>query len=264
LTETPPPDPDLTDDDAAELLAFLDNQLPAQRRAAVQARLDGDPALAAAAARRIAAASLVAAAVRETQAPHDLRVRIDALGARPQRRPRRAGLRLRLGALAGVTAVAVVALVLALGDGAQLNVRAVVAAAVRPPVATVSIDPIEPRLLRASIENVRFPNFAGKFGWRATGARSDDLEGRHTRTVFYERRHRRIAYTIVAGAALPDPGRTRPVTAGEVTLRALRAHGQTAVTWRRQGHTCVLSGSGVSTDTLVHLASWKGRGAIRF
>jgi hypothetical protein len=36
------------------------------------------------------------------------------------------------------------------------------------------------------------------------------------------------------------------------------------VTWVRQGHTCVLSGTGVDADTLLTLASWKGKGAVRF
>jgi hypothetical protein len=36
------------------------------------------------------------------------------------------------------------------------------------------------------------------------------------------------------------------------------------VTWRRQGHTCVLSGTGVDRDTLLELAAWKGQGAVSF
>jgi hypothetical protein len=36
------------------------------------------------------------------------------------------------------------------------------------------------------------------------------------------------------------------------------------VTWTRQAHTCVLSGVGVPETALLELASWKGRGQVRF
>jgi hypothetical protein len=38
-----------------------------------------------------------------------------------------------------------------------------------------------------------------EFGWRQVGSRMDPLDGRRAETVFYERGHRRIAYTIVSG-----------------------------------------------------------------
>jgi hypothetical protein len=36
------------------------------------------------------------------------------------------------------------------------------------------------------------------------------------------------------------------------------------VTWVRDGHTCVLSGVGAEAATLLDLAAWKGKGAVRF
>ena len=40
--------------------------------------------------------------------------------------------------------------------------------------------------------------------------------------------------------------------------------GEPAVTWLRGGHTCVLTGSGVSEDELLELAAWQGEGAVQF
>ena len=43
----------------------------------------------------------------------------------------------------------------------------------------------------------------------------------------------------------------------------LRRGDRTIVTWRRGGHTCILSGpSKVPTDKLLALASWSGTGTV--
>jgi len=148
--------------------------------------------------------------------------------------------------------------------GGGLTVEEAAAAATRPPVARVGPDPREPRLLATDVEGVSFPNYAAKFGWRPVGTRTDEIEGRETRTVFYRRGNETIAYTIVAGDALDEPD-DAPVRVREGTpLRPFDADGRTAVTWKRQGHTCVLSGDGVSEDTLLELAAWKGMGTVEF
>ena len=49
------------------------------------------------------------------------------------------------------------------------------------------------KVLNERVADVRFPNYLGKFGWKAVGTRVDEIEGRATRTVFYEKRGRRIA-----------------------------------------------------------------------
>ena len=67
------------------------------------------------------------------------------------------------------------------------------------------------------------------------------IDGRATRTVFYERRGRRVAYTIVARPALPGGGQ-------------LTFHGRRAVQWTRAGHTCLVSGD-VDPAVLVDLAA---------
>lgn len=254
------PDPELPDQDAAELAAYLDGLLPNERAAAVAARIAGDPALAAAIDRRRGAMAIVSAAVCETQAPHALRLRLDALESKPPLRTRVRRHRLPFAGLAGAAAAVLLALLV---QGSGLSVRETLVAAVRPPIAAAALDPIQPRLLRERVEDVRFPNFETKFGWRPAGVRDDELDGRPTRTVFYEKEGRRIAYTIVAGEALDQPDAERTVLEG-VELRTLRAGERTAVTWRRQGNTCVLSGVGVDGATLRELASWKGTGAVRF
>jgi hypothetical protein len=41
-----------------------------------------------------------------------------------------------------------------------------------------------------------------------------------------------------------------------VSYRVLAHDGATVVTWRRDGHLCVVAGRGVSARTLIGLASW--------
>ena len=78
-----------------------------------------------------------------------------------------------------------------------------------------------PATLSRPFEGVRFPSY-GK--WRATGERTDVVDGRAVRTVFYERDGRVIAYAIVAGPALAEDG----------SLRVMRDGEQVAVTWTRR------------------------------
>jgi hypothetical protein len=77
------------------------------------------------------------------------------------------------------------------------------------------------------------------------GARTDVVEGRAMRTVFYARGARTIAYTIVDGAPLDHDG----------TLRGLSGPGgRLAVAWTSHGHTCLISGAGVDPGALRALA----------
>jgi hypothetical protein len=73
-------------------------------------------------------------------------------------------------------------------------------------------------------------------------------------TVYYQRRYTQIAYTIVSGRSLPvPPGKV--VHVGTERLRTLSVNGRLVVTWRRAGHTCVLSGMGVTAEELERLAA---------
>ena len=123
------------------------------------------------------------------------------------------------------------------------------------------------KLLDEKIGDVTFPNYAGKFGWKAVGTRTDEIDGRDTRTVFYEKDGKRIAYTVVEGDALPKPDDAEQGDPrGHRAALAATSTTATVVTWERNGQTCVLSASKgeVSRDELLALAGWKGKGAVTF
>ncbi len=248
---------DLTPSDEADLAALADGRLAPDRRAALEARLATDPDLALALERQRTAVRAVTGAAGETFAPHDLRLRVDDLGS-ARRTPSRRLRWLPLGALAAVAAAVALAVLLVPSGG--LSVEDAVAAADRPPTRAAQAMPGVPQLLDEDVDGVAFPNYARRFGWRATGVRDDVLDGRRARTVHYARGDARVAYTIVAGAPLERPDAER----GGVPLRTFDADHRTVVTWVRQGHTCVLSSKDAGAPALVELALWKGRGAVRF
>jgi hypothetical protein len=170
------------------------------------------------------------------------------------------------GAIAAAAAVAL-ALILVLPGAFSggPSVADAAALAEKPPTqAAPGAVPGTPQLLDAEVDDVPFPNYAAKFGWKPAGARQDDPSGRGATTVYYEKGGRTIAYTIVSGDALDPPSNARSTTRGGVEFRALRDDGRTVVTWERNGHTCVLSGSGVRLAELLMLADWRGKGAIPF
>ena len=72
--------------------------------------------------------------------------------------------------------------------------------------------PGAPALLRAEVDDVPFPNYAAKFGWKPVGAREDDPSGRDATTVHYQKGARTIQYTIVSGDALDPPSDARSTT----------------------------------------------------
>ena len=140
-------------------------------------------------------------------------------------------------------------------EGAVLAARPATA----PPPAAAS-----PTLLELAVEGVPFPHWAKKFGWKATGVRTDTVGGRRATTVFYEKAGRRIAYTIVAGDALRTPKSSTSLEREGTDLRVLTVDGRTVVTWNRLGRTCILSGGDVDVATLAKLAAWKGKGTVPF
>ena len=160
-------------------------------------------------------------------------------------------------------AVAALAAVLVLPSGTPGGPSVVEAAALgRLPAVEPAPRPATAQLLDRQAAGLPFPDWSQKFGWRATGARTDTLDGRRMTTVFYAKGARRIAYTIVGGAALREPeGRDRIVEGTRVRL--VRAGQPALVTWQRRGHTCVLSGT-ADPETLRKLAAWKGMGAVAF
>ncbi len=170
-------------------------------------------------------------------------------------RPRRPMLGFAV-ATAGVIALAVVALLPSAGAPA---VTAVAALAVRgPAVAAPPVDPAHAHTLRGQVDGVRYPDWQEPFGFRGSGARTDRLDGRTTMTVYYAKpAQATVDYTIVSGPALPEPaGATAEVSSGTRYLGLTRG-ARTIVTWRRAGHTCVISATGVPVGTLLRLAEWR-------
>ncbi|MEO8688983.1 MAG: hypothetical protein ABI611_12295 [Solirubrobacteraceae bacterium] len=263
--------PELSPEDEADLVAFVDGHLDAEGRARVEARAATDPDYKSALVRQQVGRDAVTTAAESTGAPLALKTRVDAMGTARGRHKgeQRSGVRTRLGGLrwpaAGLAAGAIavtLAVVMLIGGGPVIE--DVAAAAARPPEARVATVPPTSKLLEERVADVRFPNYAGKFGWKAVGTRVDEIEGRATRTVFYEKAGRRIAYTVVSGAALDEPGSADKATVEGTVIGALRAQGREVVTWRRRGHTCVLSAEDVPRSELLNLAAWKGKGAVAF
>ena len=222
----------LPPDDEADLVALADGCLSGPRRAELDARVAADPALAEALGRQRAALAMIAAAALPV--PLDLRLRVEEL--RAARAPRRAWARRRPAIAAAFALAATLMAFAVLLAGRGPAVDDVLAVALRP--ATT------PAATGEAFEGIRFPHYEQ---WRTTGARTDVIDGRRVRTVFYERDGRTIAYAIVAGPALDDVGELR-VVRGEDDL--------VAVMWTQHGRTCMIVGSGVDADALARLAVW--------
>ena len=264
---------DLSADDEAALVAYVDGHLDPGQRGQVEARAAEDPSFAAALALQQQGRDAIHTASESVSAPLALRASVERTAApgrrhgdrRPSARTRLGGIRWPgAGLVAGAVAVALAAVVLV---GGGPGIEDVAAAAERPPAEQVAAVPPTSKLLDEKIGDVTFPNYAGKFGWKAVGTRTDEIDGRDTRTVFYEKDGKRIAYTVVEGDALPKPDDADKTTREGTELRSLTtSDDRTVVTWERNGQTCVLSAAEgeVSRDELLELAGWKGMGAVDF
>ena len=240
----------------AELVLFVDGGLDAERRSAIEAQAAEREDVARRIALIRAGRDRVRVAAAETEAPFELRRRVDDLVARP-RRARRRWRPFAVLAGAGATAAVVAVLVVA---GGGPSVGDVLDAAGQSPAAVVT--PTGGPLLDVDVEGTRFPDYEEKFGWRAAAQHEDEVDGRLVRTVDYRKGGETVSYSIVAGDALAEPDGQD--IQGEGT-RLRRIGDAVAVTWRRGGRTCVMkASSGVSLDTVTELAGWKAKGAIEF
>ncbi len=247
------------DDRLAELTALADGTLRGRRRARLLAEVGSSPEL----AERFEKQRRALAALRsvDERAPAWLRARVE-----PERRRRgfRVPLPLAGGLAVGAAFAVLLALVLPGGAGGPSVVEAA-ELATRPAAAPAPrTDPSDPAVLDARAEGLAFPSWAKEFGWRATGRRMDEIDGRRAVTVFYEKEGRRIGYTILSGDPIDPPDEARRTVQDGTVLRGLTSDGRVIVTWLRAGKTCVLSGSGVEPDVLLDLAAWKGMGAVQF
>ncbi len=147
-------------------------------------------------------------------------------------------------------------LILPAGTLGGPSVSQAAALALRPALAPPPApDPDDPRAqLGADVQGIYFPNWQSR-GFRATGQRRDRIDGREATTVFYQWAGRRIGYTIVGSPPLRAPaGKVSWLNGTE--LRTLAVDGREVVTWRRDGHTCVLSGA--SAGALQRMAASAG------
>lgn len=252
-----------------DLVRLADGTLHGPRRELLNRLLDRSPEL----QRRLDEQRRARIAVRTSaareRAPLALRVHHRALTARRDRRSpplSRLGLRLGLGLAGTLAALAAILALLATGPaGPTVALAATVAA--RPAVASVGEPPDDSvRLPGVRAAGLPFPYWEDHFGWRATGSRTDRIDGRAMTTVFYRNGAKRIAYTIVSGRPLPPgAGPVRTLSRARTELSTFStATGQRVVTWMRRGHTCVLSGQSVSLNALLELASWRAHGQIPY
>jgi len=260
-------EPHIDDDLATELTLFVDGRLPPERHAALDARVARSPALQSEVGRQQAVSQRLREAAADVGAPSSLRARVERNRApAAQRRGRwRLGRALGLAAAAAAAAVLAVAVVVpVLGPGspgfpqaASLGARPADAPA--PPPARD-----DPGALAAVQDDVPFPDWGPEFDWQATGRRRDEIDGRTATTVFYENASgdKTAAYTILGGEAIDPPSSAKSTTVGETTYRTVAVGGRRAVTWERDGQTCILSSADTPPGKLLELAGWEGHGGL--
>jgi hypothetical protein len=199
--------------------------------------------------------------IGSVEAPHALRMRVEAERDRTFTR-RTVVKRLKLsGALAGVAAAMGVALALVVpGHGTPSIDRAIALTHLQPLGAAPAPAPAHPELLSVRVGDVAFPSWSGEVPWKASGQRSDTIDGRRAVTVFYDNpQGARLGYTIVDGSALAWPRGARTVVSEGIEIHALRQGGRNVVVWREHGHSCVMSApAGVPQGRLVQLAAGVG------
>jgi hypothetical protein len=245
-----------------ELAAYADGALGPARRAVVEQALAASPELRAALDDQRRAITAVRAANLETHAPMALRERLSAPA-----RPAPARRQWRLGWVAGIaSALAAVALlaVFVLPSGAGGPSVAEAAAAAARPATQPAPGPGGDKLLDISVDGVAFPDYAEKFGWKATGSRVDEVDGRSVTTVTYVKGAQTVQYAIVAGDALDAPKEGQVTNVEGTPVRLLDADGRRIATWQRKGRTCVLVSTSSNDATLRELAAWRGKGSVDF
>ncbi len=232
----------------AELSALADGSLDPQLVPRVREQISRSPDLSRRYERELRAVATLRS-VRSDRAPARLRA---SVAARPERAGARRPRLIYGGALAGAVAAAVAALVLLLPGGTpgSPSVSQAAALALRGP--TMAAPLARNGRLNRDVGVVYFPNWS-RLGWLATGQRVDRLVNRLAVTVYYRGEGHQIAYTILDAPALPWARSTGWSLRG-VELQSFSSRGRMIVTWRRNGHTCVLSGAGVSARMLSRLA----------
>lgn len=237
------------------LAALADDSLPSASREQLLAKVTEQPQLAEALATQRRAVQLIGSV--QVSAPASLHRQISTLVASPERaRP----LRTRLATLGALGAAAVAAIVLVLtnlGGNAAPTVKQIQAFTLSSPTTSAVVESATHHdELNVFVQGLAFPYWRERFGWQATGARTDDIAGRSLTTVFYEDSGgQRIGYAILAGNA-PHTDGGSVFWRGGVPYRLMVNGAIASVSWQRSGHLCVVSGDGVSAAILLRLASW--------
>jgi hypothetical protein len=252
-----------------ELARLADGTLPESAREPLRARVARSPELQARLRDQERAVGLVRAA-GEIAAPASLRESVQELadgatGGRSRRvraaeRRRIAAWRPRASlALVALAAVLVAVVTISLHGGSSPTVdrtaHLALAAATGPAPAVDPADHERLSLRGGGGSGIPFPSYARFSGWQATGVRHDTLDGRRVTTVFYAIGGARAGYSIVSGAALPVPGGSTVRGPGGVAYVLTSSGGAHLITWRRDGHTCVIAARSLGRTTLLALAA---------
>jgi hypothetical protein len=279
---TPPlhenPEQDLDAASMADLTALADGSLGPARKQEVLDRAEGSPELGATLDEQRRAIGLLAQAA-DVRAPEELRARIEELVDRRSRRrslarPRgvassphasRGRRRLAGASVAALAVAAALAIGLVAGGSAGPTLGEYVALGSKP---AIGGPPQKARggasQLAVRVDGVPFPYLEDRFGWSASGVRSDTIAGHAVTTVFYGDHGSHVSYSIVAGtppslSGLASGARGgRAVWRGGVRYWVQRVGDTTTVVWTRNGHRCIVSAHGLSSSQLLMLASWTG------
>ncbi len=253
--------PEIKAEEMRDVSTLADGSIDPEHRDAVEARIAASPELSALYARERHVVELLHSARARDRAPASLRARIEA-----ERPKRTVAARRRFsygGGLVGALAVAALAIALLLpggSPGAPSLSEAASLATRGPAMAAPAADPDQPGKLETLIDGIYFPDWSPKFHWRASGQRTDTINGRRAVTVYYDWKGHRLAYTIVGSPALNTPT-ARVTTLRGVELHTLTMGGRLVVTWKRGNNTCVLSATGIPAAKLQKLAAWEGSAA---
>ena len=244
----------------AELSALADGTLEPARRAEVTAWIEASDDLRRRFEQEQRAVALLSAARQSDRAPMALRERIEASRRTPAGRSSawRSSVwrRSPLGAAAGVAAIVAVAIVLALAlpgsPGSPSVAQAAALGATGPTLPAPEPPQAGASRLGVAVGRLHFPNWGATIGWRAVGQRRDRLDGRSVLTVYYAKAGHTVAYSIVSGSPLAEPLGTSTSSATYL-FQTFRVRGRNVVTWREDGHTCLLSAAGLPQQVLAAL-----------
>jgi len=239
-----------------------DGTLPQANRQELATALEASPELAGELELQGQALSLMRGLDAE-QAPPELHASVQSMvAARPAAAaPARRSWRLAPVLAMAVLVIALAAVLLSGGSSSTPTVSQAALLALREPTQPAPRESTDGHAtLQRGVDGISFPYWRHTLGWSSTGARSDNFAGHAATTVFYagpnaSSGNATVGYTILSGDALPLPKGT-PIEHRGVRYYVLHDHGATVVTWRREGHTCILAARGVAPGTLLHLAAW--------